>query len=813
VTRRKALIMNFKDKAEKLVSQMTVEEMTEQLTYAAPANRRLGIPAYNWWNEGLHGVARAGIATVFPQAIAMAAMFDDELLKQIGDAVATEARAKYNLAQEEGDVGIYKGLTLWSPNINIFRDPRWGRGHETYGEDPYLTSRLGVAYVKGLQGDHEYLKTSACAKHFAVHSGPESLRHEFNAEVSQKDLNETYLPAFEAAVKEGKVESVMGAYNRVNGEPCCGSKFLLQDTLRNKWNFQGHVVSDCWALADFHTKHMVTSTPEESAALAIKMGCDLNCGSVYLYLQRSLRLGLINEEDIKTSAVRLFNTRMKLGMFDKECEYNSIPYESVHSKEHLELARTAAEKSMVLLKNDGILPLNKNKLKTIAVIGPNAYSFPALYGNYNGDSDQWVTNLEGIRKEAGEDIRVFYSQGAHICKENDDILGYPGRLHAEAVGIAKLSDIIVLCVGLDGTLEGEQSDPSNPDEAGDKQDLLLPKSQRLLCEKLFALGKPVILVINSGSALDLSKYEQKSSAIIQSWYSGEKGGEALANILFGKCSPSGRLPVTFYYNDQEIPDFEDYSMKNRTYKFTHEKPWYPFGFGLSYTTFEYSNLKAEFGVNIHGSVTIKNLGKFPGDEVVQGYLKYHGDAFEKPQMYLCYFKRVQVHAGEEVTVKFEVNKSQLESVLEDGARKILPGTYTLYIGGNAPDERSIELTSHQPLHKSFEVYENVEKKPAFNTVEGPQDIIVRYAVQKKRETEMEPMSVPSYGLDTSISVLLGNEATNAILSEVIPEVVEVPIFRSIHVTLMEILSRSPEKMSDDFIVSLKQRLNAVKITE
>ncbi len=803
---------NFKDRAEELVSQMTVEEMSQQLTYGAPANKRLGIPAYNWWNEGLHGVARAGIATVFPQAIGMAAMFDDELLKQIADTVATEARAKYNLAQEEGDTGIYKGLTLWSPNINIFRDPRWGRGHETYGEDPYLTSRLGVAFIKGLQGDKEYLKTAACAKHFAVHSGPESLRHEFNAEVSQKDLNETYLPAFEAAVKEGEVETVMGAYNRVNGEACCGSKFLLKETLREKWGFKGHVVSDCWALADFHTKHMVTSTPEESAALAIKMGCDLNCGSVYLYLQRALKQGLIGEEDIKTSAVRLFTTRMKLGMFDADCEYNTIPYEVVHSKEHLELARIAAEKSMVLLKNDGVLPLDKKAIKTIAVIGPNAYSITALFGNYNGDSDQWITNLEGIRKEAGEAIRVFYSKGAHLWKENDDPLGFPGRLHGEAVGIAKRSDIIILCVGLDGTMEGEQSDPSNPDEAGDKEDLLLPKSQRLLCDKIFALGKPVILVINSGSALDLSMFEKKSSAIIQSWYSGEKGGEALANILFGNCSPSGRLPVTFYYNDQEIPDFEDYSMKNRTYKFVKEKPWYPFGYGLSYTDFKYSNLKVKFGENIHGKVTIKNVGKFDGDEVVQGYLRYHGEAFEKPQMYLCYFKRVQLGAGEETTVAFEIKGSQLESVLEDGSRKVLPGMYTLYIGGNAPDERSIELTDHIPLHVTFEVFEEKESNFGFRIIEQEQEIVVRYPVKRTRNIDKETTIEPKFGMNTSIAVLLGNEKAKGILTELVPDIVEVPIFRSIHISLKEILSKTPEKVSEDVLANLEQRLKAIEIT-
>ncbi|BCN29408.1 glycoside hydrolase family 3 N-terminal domain-containing protein [Anaeromicropila herbilytica] len=690
-----------RERAEELVSQMTVEEMTEQLTYGAPANKRLGIPAYNWWNEGLHGVARAGIATVFPQAIGLAAMFDETMLEQIGDSIATEARAKYNMAKEEGDTDIYKGLTLWSPNINIFRDPRWGRGHETYGEDPYLTSRLGVAFIKGLQGKGKYLKAAACAKHFAVHSGPELLRHEFDAVVSQKDLNETYLPAFETAVKEGQVESVMGAYNRVNGEPCCGSKFLLKDTLRGKWNYKGHVVSDCWALADFHMNHMVTKTPEESAALALKMGCDLNCGSTYLYLQKALKQGLITEEEIKAAAVHLFTTRMRLGMFDSDCEYDAISYEKVHCKEHLELAKNAAEKSIVLLKNDGILPLKKQELKTIAVIGPNAYTEKALYGNYNGDSDQWITNLDGIRTEVGESIRVFYSKGADIVKEKDDSLCQPGRLHSEAIGIAKRSDLIILCVGLDGTLEGEACDPSNPDDAGDKQNLLLPVAQRLLCDKLYELGKPIILVINSGSSLDLSKYEEKSSAIIQSWYSGERGGEALANILFGKCNPSARLPITFYYNNQLIPDFEDYSMQNRTYRYIEEKPWYPFGYGLSYSKFEYSGLELELDDGITGAIGIKNIGEMDGEEVVQAYLEYEGDTFQKPLYSLCYFKRVDLNKKEEIRLEFHIDKKRLESVLENGESVILPGRYTLHMGGCAPDNRSIELTRQTPLSVSF----------------------------------------------------------------------------------------------------------------
>lgn len=412
----------YRRQAEELVAKMTVEEAASQLLHHAPAIERLGVPEYNWWNEALHGVGRAGIATVFPQAIGMAAAFDPDFLKREAEIIAEEARAKYNAAQEAGDRDIYKGLTYWSPNINIFRDPRWGRGHETYGEDPTLTGKLGNAFIEGLQGDGEYLKIAACAKHFAVHSGPEALRHEFNAVVSEKDLWETYLPAFETAVKDADVESVMGAYNRTNGEPCCGSKRLLVDILRGEWGFQGHVVSDCWAVRDFHETHKYTARPEESASLAVRMGCDLNCGCTYERLLTGLEKGLITEEEIRRSAVRLFTTRYALGMFDEDCPYNEIPYRVVAQPENKKAALTAAEESMVLLKNDGILPLKEESLESIGVIGPNAYSQAALYGNYHGDSDEYITNLDGIRRAVGDKIRIFYSQGCHLYIAADDPL-------------------------------------------------------------------------------------------------------------------------------------------------------------------------------------------------------------------------------------------------------------------------------------------------------------------------------------------------------------------------------------------------------
>ena len=437
-----------RQKAVALVSQMTVEEAASQLRYDAPAIDRLGIPAYNWWNEALHGVARAGTATMWPQAIGVAATFNPALVQQLGDVAATEGRAKYNAATRHGDRDIYKGLTFWSPNINIFRDPRWGRGHETYGEDPFLTAELGKAYVRGLQGDGETMKAAACAKHFAVHSGPEGLRHSFNATASPKDMEETYLPAFEALVKDAKVEAVMGAYNRTNGEPCCGSQTLMVDILRGKWGFEGHFTSDCWAIRDFHEHHMVTATPEESAALALKMGCDVNCGNTYIYMMKAYEQGLVTEEDIRTAAIHLFTTRYLLGIMEGS-EFDSIPYSVVECPEHLAKAHQATLESCVLLKNDGLLPLDPKKLKTLAVIGPNADSRASLIGNYHGTSSRYITVLEGLQDALGEDVRVMYAQGAHLYKERVEGLGKADDRLSEAVTVAEESDAVVLVVGLD----------------------------------------------------------------------------------------------------------------------------------------------------------------------------------------------------------------------------------------------------------------------------------------------------------------------------------------------------------------------------
>lgn len=567
-------------KAEALVGKMTLEEKAEQLKYGAPALKRLGIPAYNWWNEGLHGVARAGQATVFPQAIGMAATFDTDLVKEMADVVATEGRAKYNAYSGKNDRDIYKGLTFWSPNVNIFRDPRWGRGHETYGEDPYLTSRLGVAFVEGLQGDGETMKAAACAKHFAVHSGPEAVRHEFDAEATPKDMEETYLPAFQALVQEAGVEAVMGAYNRTNGEPCCGSP-KLQKILREDWGFEGHFVSDCWAIRDFHEHHMVTKNARESAALAINNGCDLNCGNTYLHILGAVQDGLVSEETVTEAAIRLFTTRYLLGLFDGS-EYDTIPYTEVESPAHLALAEKAAAESFVLLKNNGILPLDKSKIRTIGVIGPNANSRAALVGNYHGTASRYVTVLEGLQDYLGEDVRVLTGIGCELFRDRTENLAFPADRLSEAKIVADNSDVVVLCVGLDETLEGEEGDTGNSYASGDKVDLQLPQVQRDLMEAVKETGKPVILCLMAGSDIDLSYASEHFDAVLQLWYPGAQGGKAAAKVLFGEVSPSGKLPVTFYESLDELPEFTDYRMAGRTYRYMKGKAQYPFGYGLTY---------------------------------------------------------------------------------------------------------------------------------------------------------------------------------------------------------------------------------------
>ena len=687
-------------RAEELVGKMTLEEKASQLRYDAPAIKRLSIPGYNWWNEALHGVARAGQATVFPQAIGMAATFDTELVEKIGDAVGLEGRAKYNAYSACEDRDIYKGLTFWAPNVNIFRDPRWGRGHETYGEDPYLTSRLGVAYVKGLQGDGETMKAAACAKHFAVHSGPEALRHEFDAKATPKDMTETYLPAFEALVKEAGVEAVMGAYNRTNGEPCCGSKTLITETLREKWGFQGHFVSDCWAIRDFHENHMVTSTAKESAAMAINAGCDLNCGNTYLHILSAYQAGLVTEETITEAAVRLYTTRYLLGLFEGS-EYDKVPYETVECSDHRALSQKAAEESFVLLKNDGILPLNKQELKTVGVIGPNANSRASLVGNYHGTASSYVTLQEGIMQYLGEDVRVLTSMGCDLFREKTESLATEWDRLMEARIVAEHSDVVILCLGLDETLEGEEGDTGNSYASGDKENLLLPKSQQLLMETIAATGKPVVLCMMAGSDIDLSFAAEHFDAIIQMWYPGQEGGRAAARVLFGDISPSGKLPITFYETLEELPEFTDYSMEGRTYRYMKNRAQYPFGFGLTYGKVLVQQAK------VHKSgrtlvVTIRNAGDRDTGEVLQVYVKKEDSVFDTPHPSLCAFQRVFLKAGEEKEVKLDIPERAF-MVVNDAGEWVADGThFQFFVGFSQPDARSVELLGDAPVKVQVE---------------------------------------------------------------------------------------------------------------
>ena len=691
-----------KRKAAVLVAQMTLDEAVSQLRYDAPAIPRLQVPQYNWWNEALHGVARAGTATSFPQAIGIAACFDPDLTRELGDIAATEGRAKYNAAVADGDRDIYKGLTFWSPNVNIFRDPRWGRGHETYGEDPYLTSVLGVSFVKGLQGEKDTLKSAACAKHFAAHSGPEALRHEFDAIVSPKDMAETYLPAFHALVKEAKVEAVMGAYNRTNGEPCCGSRTLIRSLLREKWGFEGHFVSDCWAIRDFHLHHKVTHTAEESAAMALKAGCDLNCGITYLHILIAYQQGLVTEEEIRLAAVRLFTTRYLLGLMEGS-EYDAIPYTAVECPEHIEKAKEASRKCPVLLKNDGMLPLDADKIKTLAVIGPNANSRQALIGNYHGTSSRYITVLEGLQDALPKDVRVLYSQGCDLFKDRVEPLALKDDRLSEAVACARCADAVVLVVGLDETLEGEEGDTGNADASGDKNTLLLPASQRRLMEKVMAVSKPTVILLMAGSAIDVGEMAQQANALLLAWYPGARGGEAIAEILLGRVSPSGKLPVTFYHNSQleMMPAFTDYAMRGRTYRYLENEPLYPFGFGLTYgDVFVQSASVRENGEEYFVDAAYHNAGVRDTEEVIQVYCGNRGSANAPRNPRLCAFKRVWCNAGESGAVTLHIPKDRL-MVIDSQGEPVHEGTPVFHVGTGQPDSLTRKLTGQETVRISL----------------------------------------------------------------------------------------------------------------
>ena len=712
LVKNKEKIAAFRERAKELVSKMTLQEKVDQTLHTAPAIPRLGIPAYNWWNEALHGVARAGIATVFPQAIGLAAMFDEDFLEVVADAISTEGRAKFNMQQKHGDRDIYKGLTFWSPNVNIFRDPRWGRGHESYGEDPYLSGRLGSRFIQGLQGhDENYMKSAACAKHYAVHSGPEDLRHSFNAVATKQDMYETYLPAFKACVQDGMVEAVMGAYNRTNGEPCCGSKTLLLDILRGEFGFEGHVVSDCWAIKDFHEGHFVTKTPVESVSMAMNNGCDLNCGNLFYYLVQAVEEGRVKEERLDEALVNLFTARMKLGLFDEKGKnpYDSITYDVVDSPEMRALNLKAALKSVVLLKNDGILPLDKSKYKTIGVIGPNANSRAALVGNYEGTAGRYVTICEGIQDYVGDDVRILTSVGCHLYLPKTSNLAMENNCISEVQEICALSDIVIACLGLDATLEGEEGDTGNEYGSGDKPNLDLPGLQNTVLEEIIKSGKPTILVLLSGSAMAINFANEHCNAVLQGWYPGAQGGTAIAKILFGDYSPEGKLPVTFYRSLDDLPDFADYNMKGRTYRYMKGAALYPFGYGLSYSDFAFENVKAEEdsvtenGVNI--ILTLRNTGKMAAAEVVQAYVKvYREDA---PNFQLKGFKKVYLEAGEAKEVKLFLKKEAFGLFNEDGKLEIKKGEVSIFIGGQAPNKRSEELTGRKVTEIKLTVHEDI----------------------------------------------------------------------------------------------------------
>lgn len=690
---------SFEERVDDLVSRLSIKEKILHLTYKAPGNKKLGIPPYDWWNECLHGVGRAGIATVFPQAIGLAATFNMDLIFEMARIISDEARAKHHEFFRNNEFGRYKGLTFWSPNINIFRDPRWGRGQETYGEDPYLTAKIGVAFVKGLQGnDPKYLKVVATPKHYAVHSGPEKDRHRFNAIVSLKDLRETYLPHFKECVVDGKAYSVMGAYNRTNNEACCASPTLLQKILREEWGFQGYVVSDCGAIRDIHRNHKITASPEESAALAVKTGCDLDCGITFRKLKKALKKKLVSEADIDKSVKRLFMARFKLGMFDppEMVPYAQIPFTVNDCEKHRQFALKVARETIVLLKNEqNLLPLKKGN-KKIAVIGPNADNLDSLLGNYNGTPSKYVTPLQGIRNKL-PNAEIQFAEGCKIVSGSEDSID-------TAVKIAENSDIVIACMGISPKYEGEERIMGSDD----RKSLDLPEIQQQLLKKLNATGKPIVLIFLNGSPISSVWAQYNIPAIIEAWYPGEEGGTAIADVLFGDYSPAGRLPITIVKSHEDLPPFEDYSMKGRTYRYLEKEPLYPFGYGLSYSKFKHSNLSisaktVNIGEPIKISVDIENIGEFDSDEVVQLYLKDMDSSVRCPIVRLEGFKRLCYKKGSKTNVKFEITPRQMAVIDDNGDQIIEPGRFKIYIGGSQPDQRSKMLVQSEPLEAEFEV--------------------------------------------------------------------------------------------------------------
>jgi beta-glucosidase len=676
----------FEARARTLVSQMTLDEKISQMMHSAPAITRLNVPAYNWWNECLHGVGRAGIATVFPQAIGLAATWNVPLISRTASAISDEARAKHHDFLRRDIHAIYTGLTFWTPNINIFRDPRWGRGQETYGEDPFLTARMGVAFVKALQGDDPtYLKVVATPKHYAVHSGPEHARHTFDVHPSERDLWETYLPAFEACIVEGEAASIMGAYNRVNTEPACASPMLLENILRERWGFEGFVVSDCGAIEDIYKHHRTVATAAEASALAVKAGCDLECGAAYPALKQAVEQGLIDEASIDQSVVRLFTARFQLGMFDppEQVPYAQIPLSVNDSPEHRALALETARESLVLLKNEGgFLPLSKT-VGRIAVIGPNAHDPEALLGNYNGMPSSSVTPLEGIQAKVTFSTEVTYARGCGVFDPNESGI-------AEAVALAQEADVVIFVGGLSQALEGEEGQqeglPAGLVSQGDRIRIDLPDIQELLLQRLHETGKPIVLVLLNGSAVAVNWANDHLPAILEAWYPGEEGGTAVADALFGDYNPGGRLPVTFYKSANDLPPFEDYHMAGRTYRYFTGEPLYPFGYGLSYTQFAYRDLSVRGqignGETVTVSVDVTNVGDVAGDEVVQVYVSANRPGY--PIRQLAGFGRVHLAAKESQRVTFMLSSAQFTRVLDDGSRVLESGDFSVFLGGGQP---------------------------------------------------------------------------------------------------------------------------------
>lgn len=688
-----------------LISRLTLDEKVGLMSHPAKGVPRLNIPAYNYWSEALHGVARNGRATVFPQAIGMAATWDRTLIKRVGDAVGNEARAKYHAAlARNGYTQQYQGLTFWSPNVNLFRDPRWGRGQETWGEDPWLTGEMAAAFVMGLQGDHpQYLKAAACAKHYAVHSGPEKDRHHFNAVCTPRELYDTYLPAFRKLVVDAKVESVMGAYNRTLGEPCCASDLLLVKILRGEWDFQGHVVSDCGALGDFHRNHKITADAAESAALALQKGCDLGCDTVFDEIPTAIARGLITEAEVDRALARTLGTRFKLGMFDplENVPFSTVSVDVVACAEHRQLAYQTAVKSVVLLKNkNNILPI-KPETKNIFLTGPSATSLEVLLGNYYGFNNEMSTLLEGITGRLPEGMGMEYHPGA-LFKHSNEIRT------TWAPGMAQGADLTICCVGNSPMLEGEEGESILTPANGDREEIALPSSQVEYIKTLARYGARIVLVVTGGSPIALGEVEDLVEGIVFVWYPGMEGGKAVADVLFGSVSPSGKLPITFPKSLEQLPPFDDYSMNGRTYRYMTDDPLYPFGFGLSYSQFTYADLslktsQVSAGENLEICVAVTNTGMNEADEVVQVYLSDLEASTIVPLSKLVAFERVTLTPGESRHLHFTLTAEMMSFFDDRGKLALEPGEFRLVVGGCSPGLRGQELGAPTPQTAFFHV--------------------------------------------------------------------------------------------------------------